>query len=158
MIKSRKTLQELTIMDDFLFGSVMLEPNNCRRLLEIILEKPIDRAEVVQEKSLAYHPEYKGVRLDVYAKDKKGTRYDVEIQVRKTPVLRRSRYYHAQMDMEMLLSGTSYDNLPDNYVIFICDYDPFGLGKYRYSIHEQCEECPQLEVSDGIHTIILNNR
>ena len=31
----KRTLQELTIKDDFLFGAVMLEEANCRRLLEL---------------------------------------------------------------------------------------------------------------------------
>jgi len=157
MEKRRKTLQELTILDGFMFGAVMMDPENCRGLLERILEMPIGRVEVVREKCLIYHPEYKGVRLDVYAADETGTRYDVEMQVRKTPVEKRSRYYHSQMDMELLLSGTPYDQLPDSYVIFICDYDPFGQGKYRYCIKSRCHECPEMEVADGVHTVILNN-
>ena len=38
----RRTLQELTIKDNFMFGAVMLEPENSRRLLELILEKEIE--------------------------------------------------------------------------------------------------------------------
>lgn len=100
MKKNRKTLQELTIIDNFLFGAVMADPESCRCLLECILEIAIERVEIIPEKSLIYHPEYRGVRLDVFARDEKGTRFDVEMQVRKTRVERRSRYYHSQMDME----------------------------------------------------------
>ena len=65
----------------------------------------------VKKKSIVYHPEYKGVRLDVYAKDEKQTRYNVEIQVERKPALgKRSRYYQSQMDMEMLLTGEDYRN------------------------------------------------
>ena len=154
----RKTLQELTIMDGFMFGAVMMEPENCRLLLERILEIPINRVEVIREKSMIYHPEYKGIRMDVYAKDEKGTRFDVEVQIRKTPVEKRSRYYHAQMDMESLQSGMEYEKLPDSYVIFICGYDPFGKDKYRYTVESRCLECPDIDCQDGLHTIILNNR
>ena len=157
-MKRRRTLQELTIMDGFMFGAVMMEPENCRLLLERILEIPIARVEVVREKSMIYHPEYKGIRLDVYARDEKETRYDVEVQIRNTPVEKRSRYYHAQMDMESLHSGVEYDSLPDSYVIFICDYDPFDHGKYRYRMETRCLECPDMDYHDGVHTIILNNR
>ncbi len=118
----RKTIQELTITDDFMFGAVMANEDNCRELLEMILEIPIDKVEVNREKSLIYNPEYKGIRLDVFAREESGTRFDVEIQVRSTPVLKRSRYYHSQMDMEMLLSDTDYTQLPDSYVIFLCCY------------------------------------
>ena len=60
------SLKELTIKDNFMFGAVMMDENNCRGLLERVLEIPIDRVEVSREKSIVYHPEYKGVRLDVY--------------------------------------------------------------------------------------------
>ena len=41
-----KTLAELTIKNNFLFSAVMLDPENCRGLLEIILGIPIDRVVV----------------------------------------------------------------------------------------------------------------
>ena len=160
-IRRKKTLQELTITDGFLFVAVMLDPENCRLLLERILEISIDHVEVITEKNIIYHPEYKGVRLDVYAKDDKGTRFDVEMQVEKTPVGKRSRYYHSQMDMEMLTSGTTYDKLPDSYVIFICDYQPlkeYGQPRYRYTFRSQCQEDTDIDMNDGVHTIILSNK
>ena len=44
--------------------------------------------------SMIYHPEYKGVRLDIYAEDAKHTHYNVEMQVRRKKALgKRSRYY-----------------------------------------------------------------
>lgn len=47
MSQSFKTLQELTITDDFMFGAVMEDPENCRILLERILRTPIDHVEIV---------------------------------------------------------------------------------------------------------------
>ena len=73
-----KRLKELTIKDNFMFGAVMMDEDNCKGLLERVLEIQIDRVDVSKEKSIVYHPEYKGVRLDVYAKDEKQTRYNVE--------------------------------------------------------------------------------
>ena len=57
--------------------------------------------------------------------------------------------------MDALLAGDSYENLPDTYVIFICDFDPFGNGLYRYSTGMVCEETGK-SVSDGVKTIYLN--
>ena len=153
-----KSLQELTIMDNWMFGAVMLEPENCQHLLELALDMKIDHVEVMREKSLVYNPQYKGVRLDVYAKDDQNTCFNVEMQVQTTPIPQRSRYYHSQIDMEMLQSGKSYDQLPDSYVIFITNYDPFTMGKYRYSFRQECKEIPGYELGDGSYTIILNNR
>ncbi len=118
---------------EFMFGAVMMDEENCKGLLERVLEIPIERVEVSREKSIVYHPEYKGVRLDVYAKDEYQSHYNVEMQVeRKAALGKRSRYYQSQMDMELLLSGEDYSELPNTYVIFICDFDPFGEEKYRY--------------------------
>lgn len=80
-MKRKKTLQELTIKDNFMFGAVMCDEEHCRRLLEISLGFPIERVKVSKEKSIIYHPQYKGIRLDVYAKDENSTHYNVEMQI-----------------------------------------------------------------------------
>lgn len=155
----KKTLGELTIKDNFVFGAVMCEEDNCRKFLEMVLDFPIERVEVNKEKSIVYHPEYKGVRLDVYAKDEKNTHYNVEMQAIKEPALgKRARYYHSHIDMELLLSGEEYSKLPDTYVIFVCDFDPFMRGKYCYTFENLCTEDKELSIQDGAKTIFLNTR
>lgn len=42
--------------------------------------------------------------------------------------------------MDVLISGEAYENLPATYVIFICDFDPFGESKYCYTFANQCIE------------------
>ena len=155
----RKTLKELTLKDNFMFGAVMSDENNCRRLLELILQFPIERVEVSKERSILYHPEYKGVRLDVYAKDENSTHYNVEMQAVKEPALgKRARYYHSQIDMELLLRGADYAELPSTYVIFICDFDPFGKEKYCYTFESKCLESETVELQDGSKSIFLCTR
>ncbi|MEI3219519.1 MAG: Rpn family recombination-promoting nuclease/putative transposase [Lachnoclostridium sp.] len=156
-MKRKKQLKELTLKDNFMFGAVMIEEENCKRFLELALGFPIERVDVSKEKSIVYHPEYKGVRLDVYAKDERNTRYNVEMQVASKPELgKRTRYYHSQIDMELLLSGSDYTELPDVFVIFICDFDPFGSQKYRYTFERQCEEDSDLRLQEGCKTIFLS--
>lgn len=158
-MKQKRQLQELTIKDNFLFGAVMADEENCRRLLELVLGIPIQTVKVSREKSIVYHPEYKGVRLDVYAEDEKHTHYDVEMQVaRERELGKRSRYYHSQIDMEMMLSGKDYAELSNVYVIFICDFDPFGEKKYRYTFQNLCLENRELSLHDGGITVFLNTR
>ena len=156
-MRRKKRLQELTIKDNFMFGAVMADEEMCREFLEMVLGFPIEKVRVSKEHSLIYNPEYRGVRLDVYAKDDSHTRYNVEMQVSKDDSLpRRSRYYHSQIDMELLLSNISYSELPDSYVIFICDYDPCGRKKYRYSFSNYCREDLPLELGDGSCTVYLS--
>lgn len=154
----RKTLQELTIKDNFLFAAAMLEPENCKGVIECALGIEIEHVEVSRERSIVYNPEYKGVRLDVYARDENKTHYDVEMQIVKREIFKRARYYHGQMDMELLGIGIGYEELPDSYVIFICDFDPAGLGKYRYTKKEVFAEEESYDYEDGSHTIFLSTK
>lgn len=95
-MKTRKRLQELTIKDNFMFGAVMINEDICRTFLEMALGFSIEKVTVSKEKSIVYHPEYKGIRLDIIAKDEKQTHFNIEMQVLKKPKLgRRTRYYHS---------------------------------------------------------------
>ena len=135
-MNGNRKFQELTIRDNFMFGAVMLEnPDDCRKLLEYVLGRGIDRVEVIAEKNIVYHPEYRGVRLDVYVKEKTSDgeadrHIDVEMQQVSSEIFKRSRYYHSQIDMEILGAGGPYEELPDTYVIFICDFDPAASHIY----------------------------
>lgn len=158
-MRKRKTLQDLTIKDNFLFGAVMSVEKNCKGFLEMVLGFPIAHVVVSREKSLVYHPEYKGVRLDIYAEDENHTHYNVEMQVRKKKALgKRSRYYHSQMVMEALESGEDYETLPDTFVIFICDFDPFDQKLYCYTFQNECRENKSVKLGDGSCTIFLSTR
>ena len=158
-MKTKRRLQDLTIKDNFMFCAVMSEEENCIGFLEMVLGFPIAKIDVSYERNMVYHPEYKGIRLDVYAKDEANKHYNVEMQVRREiSIEKRARYYHSQMDMELLSEGISYEELPDTFVIFICDYDPFGKGLYYYTCRTKCEEDALLEYEDGCRTIYLSTK
>ena len=154
-----KTFQELTIKDPFMFAAAMSNEEQCKTFLSIVLGMEILHVSVVTEKTISYHPEYHGVRLDVLAiENNTKRRFNVEMQVKDNKNLsKRSRYYHAQLDMNALLTGIYYNELPDTYVIFICDYDPLGDELYRYTIVNRCDENGKV-ISDGNHTIWLSSK
>ena len=85
---------DLTIINDFVFCKTMLNPELCKDVLEAILQVPIERIEYVgRQEELDTDPENKGVRLDVYVRDGRGTVYDVEMQSSDTRELpQRTRY------------------------------------------------------------------
>ena len=156
-MSKRKKLQELTIKDNFMFGVVMADGELCREFLELVLKFPIAKVTVSKEKSFVYHPQYRGVRLDVYAADENQTHYNIEMQVMyKRNLGKRSRYYHSQIDMELLMAGSEYEHLPDSYVIFICDFDPFFQKKYQYTFEMVCREDEKASLEDGSKTIFLS--
>ena len=80
------------------------------------------------------------------------------MQVVSCQLAKRSRYYHSQMDMELLVRGQDYEQLPSSYVIFICDFDPFHLKRYCYTFENICLENCNLKLSDGNHTIFLSTK
>lgn len=155
-IYKRRSLEDLTLKDNFLFTAVMSNPDNCKDLLQIILNIEIDRVDVDYEKSIISHPEYRSIRMDVYVKDEKNTRYNIEMQVASEKLEKRTRYYHSQMDLDILSTSVPYEELPDTYVIFICDFDPFGENKYCYSVKKTFQESPELIFQDGSYTIFLS--
>ena len=155
----QKRLQDLTIKDNFMFGAVMSIEENCIAFLEMVLGCPIEKVVVSKERSMIYHPEYRGVRLDIYARDEKHTHYNVEMQARRQADLgKRSRYYHSQIDVECLEKGLPYEELPNTFVIFICDFDPFGCGLYYYSFQNECQEDTRAKLCDGNKTIFLSTK
>ena len=156
--KTRRTLQEQTIKDSFMFEAVMTDGDNCKEFLEMILGKKLTHVEVSKEREMRSHPEYHGTRLDIFATDEYGTRYNIEMQVVTEFTPLRGRYYHSQMDMDILLAGTKYKYLPKSYVIFICDYDPLGYNKYIYEMDTKCRQIPELDYPDGVHTIFLSTK
>lgn len=155
----QKRLQDLTIKDNFMFGAVMSIEENCIAFLEMVLGFPIEKVVVSKERSMIYHPEYRGVRLDIYARDEKHTHYNVEMQARRQADLgKRSRYYHSQIDVECLEKGLPYEELSNTFVIFICDFDPFGCGLYYYSFQNECQEDTRAKLCDGNKTIFLSTK
>ena len=105
---------------------------------------------------------------------------------REPSLERRIRYYQSGIDREELRKGCFFEELPDSYIIFICDYDPLdqGFAKYERQSHwcgSYCESDDADNVSndtgdtihgadrtdqtddklitcnDGAHAILLNS-
>lgn len=151
--------EDLSISNDFLFGKVMQDAELCKELLQRILpELDIDHVEYPElQKTIKEDFEAKGVRLDAYVNDGKGTVYDIEMQAVTSKYLpRRTRYYQSMIDLQLVDKGQDYDTLNDSYIIFICLSDLFGKGRYRYSFENICKEDTEVMLNDGAKKIFLN--
>ena len=151
--------EDLSISNDFLFGKVMQDAELCKELLQRILpELDIDHVEYPElQKTIKEDFEAKGVRLDAYVNDGKGTVYDIEMQAVTSKYLpRRTRYYQSMIDLQLVNKGQDYDTLNDSYIIFICLSDLFGKGRYRYSFENICKEDMEVMLNDGAKKIFLN--
>lgn len=154
----KKAFCELQFRDAFMFAATMEDEEICRGVLERIMGISIKAVKIVGEASLLVNPDYRGVRLDVYADDEDGTVYNVEMQTTdKKNLPKRSRFYQGQMDMTELKPGADFNELPRIYIIFICTFDPFGHGCYRYTYAGRCIETGE-ELGDEVYKVFLNTK
>ena len=139
------------------FASVMQDEDICRDLLErIIPERPIkDLRRHETESTLIQNVDSKFVRLDVlFADDDQWV--DIELQnLNEGNLPQRCRYNHSMVTVEAFESGRPYEEIPQSIVIFICRFDYFELGKFRYDFISYDVE-NSLPFDDGQYTIILN--
>lgn len=128
-------------------------------MLEIILDIKIKRIVYIEpQMSLELMPNGRGVRLDVYVEDEAESVYDIEMQTGKTSdsLGKRSRYYQSMIDVHLIERGQKYSDLRKSFIIFICRFDPFGLGLPRYTFTPICQEESSLHLEDGTTRIFVN--
>ena len=149
--------ETLPLKHYFMFGQVFQDPKICQMFLEELFHWPIEKIEYVhREKDLTDSYFAHGVRLDIYIRNSDLV-YNVEMQSeRDDDLLKRIRYYQSSIDREELKQGVPYRNLPETYVIFICDYDPVGTGRACYERQMTWKDEP-LTYDDGTHVILLNS-
>ena len=138
----------------------VLPKDLCKRLIERILHIKIrDLSYPHTEKTIDLRLDSKAVRLDVYVEDEAGTVYNIEMQTAKGAdgaLAKRTRYYQAMIDLDLIGKGVYYDQLRQTYIIFVCTFDLFGLEQRIYTFRNTCVELPALELGDGATKIFLN--
>jgi len=156
-----KTWEELTISDNFLFQNVMQDKTVCKHFIEKLLHIEVKDITYRQyEKTVELSPETKGVRFDIYVETDAGEFIDIEMQTSNKDddwLPKRARYYGSMLDLSSLAKGKDYAELKNSYVIFVCTFDPFGLGRKLYSFRNTCKEA-NIELKDGAEKIFLNTK
>lgn len=130
-------------------------------VVSILLENEVGLLEKPEtEKELRVSPQLRQIRLDVVSMDQKGKIYYTEMQQRNTGnLIKRSRYYQAQLDVSLLEPGCAdFNLLNDSCFILIAPFDIFGRGLYRYTFEGTCRECPDLKLKDGAVRIFINTK
>ena len=154
-----KRRDELTITDNFVFGSVMQNEHICKELIEAVLGEPIERVAV-------HHSEHgvlprltgRGVRLDVYLRGQDGVAYDVEMQnAPEAGFERRLGYYRSALDVDAQGRGVDYEGMCDIIVIFFARFDPFDKGFRRYDCETRVLQANQ-RLNDGARIVVLNSK
>ena len=167
---AKKTLKNLNLLDDFLFGTLVShkefgEPF-CRELLQTIFQRKFGKLKVIPQRQ--YYGDdtvNHGTRLDVYLEEDHAelepeALYDLEAENAKNKNKRqnlpkRARFYRAIVDGHSLASGEDYGTLKDVYIVIILPYDPFDRDRLIYTIRNMCQEDPSMPYEDGARTIFL---
>ena len=158
-----KQFKNLTIQDDFMFAKVMTANLELtKKAIEVITGRKV---EDIQFHKAQYttnpYIEAKGTRFDVLLEGD-DVRYDIEMQVRKqNDLTQRNTYYTSMLVVDSLRKEMSYKELPHIFVIFICIFDPFDVGKERYIASERlCSEgkdiTDEVNYNGGYDKIYLN--
>ena len=150
--------QDLNLSNYFLFAAAAEDEEVSQLLLETLLGIRVGRVKVSVEHSFLYSSDFRSVRLDVFVSDEVEVRYNMEMENRERGALpQRSRYHQAEMDVMSLAPGEDFSKLKPVYVVFICTFDPFGLGKYRYTFENRCIE-EDFPLGDGATRVFLNTK
>ena len=167
MSNVKKRIEELDLMDDFLFTEATIDPQTAPLLLKIIIERAVglkvEKLIIEPQKTVnGVDTDCHGIRMDVTAKEvtdvegKTVRLFDVEPNnIKEVHLPKRSRYYQALTDVKLLEAGVDYDKLPDMWTIWILPYDPFGLDYRIYTVKNIVEEDPEIEYNDGIRKLFL---
>ena len=157
-----KPFEELTFSDDFMFGKVMQDPEICTGVIERLLHIKVDHLEYPElQKVISPYYTSRGIRLDVYVKNSDRV-FDIEMQATPQDALeKRMRYYQSMLDIDDLIRGSSYDELKESYVIFICKNSPFkedspDWNHPVYKFETMCRDYPDVIFNDSAYKLIYN--
>ncbi len=153
-----KPYDELDITDNFMFCKVFSHEDVAKDFLQAVLKVDIEKISVVTEASSQEDPFHKSVRFDVLAREetsdengtvKTGRQFDIEMQMENTGELpKRARYYQSMCDIDSLAKGSDYEELQEQYILFICPNDIFRKGKPIYRFQNREETDPEILLGD----------
>ena len=164
MYKS-KSLQDLNLIDSFLFSASTENPQDAEFIAKLIVEratgKKIKEISVLPEKQLmGIDTKHHGIRRDLYImeyeNDSIASVYDIEpnkYNISELP--KRSRYNQAVTDVKLLGAGKTYKELPEYISIWILTEDPFGENRMLYTVRNKVEEASGKEFKDGVTKLFL---
>ncbi|WP_026491607.1 hypothetical protein [Butyrivibrio sp. XPD2002] len=161
--QAKKKIEDMTLVNNFLFNSVMENPATAKKVASIIISTIVGHEVIIKgavgEKVLTgIDNGMHGVRFDaLIAAEADGSAtsdvaYDVEVEDRaadRTGIPRRQRFYSSMVDSKLLESNTPYEKLLDYVSITVLSYDPFGVGDMYYEAKTVLTSHPDLCYDDG---------
>lgn len=163
--RSPKSLQDLNMLDSFLFSASTEKIQDAEFIAKIIIERAtgrkLDKVVVEEEKQLmGIDIDRRGVRLDLCISEIENERlarvYDIEPNnYAYNDLPRRDRYYQSMLDAKLLDRGTNFRDLPELISIWILPKDPFGCNRMIYTVKNVVVENNDLLYNDGVTKLFL---
>ncbi len=163
--EERKSMQDLDLINSFLFRALTENSENAEFIAKLIIERAtgrkVEQISVMSEKvltgiDLGQH----GICMDLYVEEYEGGRrasvYDIEPNnygAEELPM--RSRYSQALTDVKLLGAGENYRKMPNYISIWILPFDPFGKNKMVYTVKNFVAEDTQIVYNDGVMKLFL---
>lgn len=169
IINPLKPLEELDMMDAFLFEAATEDAQNAKKIAKVIIERvtghQVKNLIIETQKQLkGINVDKRGIRMDLYSTEKDAEKsgggvlrvYDIEPNnYREKEIARRNRFYQSLIDAKLLPSGTDFEQMPDVITIWILPYDPFGDDRMLYTVKNVVTENEKLVYNDGVSKIFL---
>lgn len=142
--------------DDFMTKCFEENIEATELVLRIVLDKPDIKVEKIQTQYSVKNIKGRSLRLDIYATDSKGRKFNIEIQrADRGAGAKRARYNSSLIDSNILPAGFEVENLAETFVIFITENDVIGRNKSIYHIDRYIKEAEEY-FNDGSHIIYVN--
>jgi hypothetical protein len=159
-LKSKQRFMEaigtLNPIEDAVFRKMAESIEFCEEILRVFLQEPKLRVVSNHSQHSVTSIEGRSVILDAYCELEDGRKVNVEVQnANNTDHQRRVRYYSSVLTTSLMKKGDSFDKVPNICIVYVCNFDIFGLNKSLYIIKRIIDKT-EVELDNGLQEIYIS--
>ena len=159
-LKSKQRFMEaigtLNPIEDAVFRKMAESIEFCEEILRVFLQEPKLRVVSNHSQHSVTSIEGRSVILDAYCELEDGRKVNVEVQnANNTDHQRRVRYYSSVLTTSLMKKGDSFDKVPNICIVYVCNFDIFGLNKSLYLIKRIIDKT-DVELDNGLQEIYIS--
>ena len=159
-LKSKQRFMEaigtLNPIEDAVFRKMAESIEFCEEILRVFLQEPKLRVVSNHSQHSVSSIEGRSVILDAYCELEDGRKVNVEVQnANNTDHQRRVRYYGSVLTTSLMKKGDSFDKVPNICIVYVCNFDIFGLNKSLYVIKRIIDKT-EVELDNGLQEIYIS--
>ena len=159
-LKSKQRFMEaigtLNPIEDAVFRKMAESIEFCEEILRVFLQELKLRVVSNHSQHSVTSIEGRSVILDAYCELEDGRKVNVEVQnANNTDHQRRVRYYSSVLTTSLMKKGDSFDKVPNICIVYVCNFDIFGLNKSLYVIKRIIDKT-EVELDNGLQEIYIS--